>query len=77
MSTVTTDQKRRVPLPGAQPGDVFDVQKGPDGSYILEKLVRQRGAGPLSAAEVLVAMEARPLAPRLRWEELRQHTREA
>ncbi len=76
MSTVTADQKRRVPLPGAQPGDVFDVQKSPDGRYILEKLVRQAGTRPHSAIEVLAAMEANPLDPSLRWEELRQQTRE-
>ena len=76
MSTVTADQKRRVPLPGAQPGDVFDIQKTTEGKYILEKLVRQVGARPHSAAEVLAAMEANPLAPRLRWEELSQQTRE-
>jgi hypothetical protein len=76
MTTVTADQKRRVPLPGAQPGDVFDVQKSENGKYILEKLVRQAGPRPNSAMEVLAAMEANPLDPRLRWEELRQQTRE-
>jgi hypothetical protein len=76
MSTVTADQKRRVPLPGAQPGDVFDVQKTGSGKYILEKLVRQAGPRPRSASEVLAALEANPLDPRLRWEELRQQTRE-
>jgi hypothetical protein len=76
MSTVTADQKRRVPLPGAQPGDVFDVQASPDGKYILEKLVRQADTRPQSAIEVLAAMEANPLEPSLRWEELRQQTRE-
>ena len=76
MSTVTADQKRRVPLPGAQPGDVFDVQNGPDGNYVLEKLFRQTGPGPLATAEVLAAMAAKPLEPRLSWEEFREQTRE-
>lgn len=76
MSTVTADQKRRVPLPGAQPGDVYDVQMSGNGKYILEKLVRQAGPRPRSASEVLAALEANPLDPRLRWEELRQQTRE-
>ena len=75
MVTATADQKRRVPLPGAQPGDVFDVHRSPDGKYILEKRVRQVGPGPLSAAEVLAAMDAKPLEPRLRWEGLSQRTR--
>jgi hypothetical protein len=76
MSTVTADQKRRVPLPGAQPGDVFDVQRSENGRYILEKLVQQAGPRPRSASEVLAALEANPLDPRLRWEELRRQTRE-
>lgn len=76
MSTVTADQKRRVPLPEASPGDVYDVHKTPDGKYVLEKLVPQGGTGPRSIAEVLAAMEAEPLDPRLRWDELRKHTRE-
>ncbi len=76
MSTVTADQKRRVPLPGAQPGDVFDVQTSGTGKYILEKLVRQANPAPRSASEVLAAMEANPLDPRMRWEELSRQTRE-
>jgi len=76
MSTVTADQKRRVRLPGAQPGDVFDVHKSANGKYILEKLVRQAGPPPRSASEVLAALETNPLDSRLRWEELRQQTRE-
>ncbi len=76
MSTVTADQKRRVPLPEAQPGDVYDVHKTPDGKYVLEKLIPQGGTGPRSTAEVLAAMEVQPLDSRLRWEELRRYTRE-
>ncbi len=77
MSTVTTDQKRRIPLPEARPGDVFDVRTTPEGNYVLEKLVRQPSRGQRSAAEVRAAMEAEPLEPRVSWEELRQQTREA
>lgn len=76
MSTVTADQKRRVPLPEAQPGDVYDVHKTLDGKYVLEKRVPEGGSGPRSTIEVLTAMEAEPLDPRLRWDELRQQTRE-
>lgn len=77
MTTVTADQKRRVPLPEALPGDVFEVRRTTEGNYVLEKLVRLSGPGQRSAAEVLAAMETAPLEPRLGWEELRQQTRDA
>jgi len=37
--TVVTDNKKRVTLRLAQPGDRFDVQAASDGNYILTKLV--------------------------------------
>lgn len=77
MKTVSADHKRRVPLPEALPGDVFDVRRTPEGHYVLEKLLRLPGPGRHSAAEVLAAMEAAPLEPHLGWEELRRQTREA
>lgn len=76
MKTVTADQKRRVSLPDAEPGDVFDVQITREGSYVLEKLIRPSRSKRPSAAQVRRAMEAAPLAPALSWEELRRQTRE-
>ena len=77
MRTVTADQKRRVSLPDARPGDVFGVRKTPESNYVLEKLVRQSTPDQSSAAEVRAAMEAGPLEPRVGWDELRKQTREA
>ena len=37
--TVTADNKRRVPLRMAAPGDRFDVQVSPEGKLVLTKLV--------------------------------------
>ena len=37
--TVTADNKRRVPLRMAQPGDRFDVQVSSEGKVVLTKLV--------------------------------------
>jgi len=44
--TVVTDNKKRVTLRLAKPGDRFDVQVASDGNFILTKLVpvRPRGA---------------------------------
>ena len=77
MSTVTADQKRRVTLPEALPGDIFDVKRTPEGNYVLEKLVSQSAPDQRSAAEVRAAMDAGPLEPRVSWDELRKQTREA
>jgi hypothetical protein len=36
--TVTTDEKKRVVIPSARPGDRFDVQMTPDGKVVLTRL---------------------------------------
>lgn len=76
MKTVTADQKRRVSLPGAEPGDVFDVQITQQGSYVLEKLVRPTRPDRPSADQVRKALKAAPLNPTVSWDELRRQTRE-
>ncbi len=76
MKTVTADQKRRVSLPNAEPGDVFDVQITREGTYVLEKLVRPSRPERLSADQVRRALETSPLTPALSWDELRRQTRE-
>ena len=36
--TVTTDEKKRVVIPSARPGDRFDVQVTPEGKVVLTRL---------------------------------------
>ena len=36
--TVTADDKKRVVLPAAKPGDCFDVQVSAEGTFILRRL---------------------------------------
>jgi hypothetical protein len=43
--TVVADNKKRVTLRLARPGDRFDVQAASDGNYILTKLVPVRLSG--------------------------------
>ena len=38
--TVTTDEKKRVVIPSARPGDRFDVQMTPEGKVVLTRLER-------------------------------------
>jgi hypothetical protein len=44
--TVVTDNKKRVTLRLAKPGDRFDVQLVSDGNYVLTRLEPVRAKGP-------------------------------
>jgi hypothetical protein len=74
--TTKADAKRRVVLPGAAPGDVFDVRRQGDEDYLLVKLRAPEPKGRLSREECLRAMEAAPLRLSMSWNELKKLTRE-
>lgn len=76
MPTTTADKKKRVVLPVAHPGDVFDVQQQGEGRVLLIRLVRPDPKARMSRVESLKAMTAAPLLPRISWEDLRRLTRE-
>jgi len=76
MAITKADKKKRIVISGARPGDVFDVQDQGDGRVLLVRLVHPRPKMRKSRNEVLRAMKKAPLRPRMRWEELRQLTRE-
>jgi hypothetical protein len=76
MAAVRADSKKRVVIPGAVPGDVFDVQPQGDERYALVRLHRPDPAPRKSFEECLEAMSQAPLRMTLSWEELRQITRE-
>ena len=54
--TTEADGNRRVVLPGVLPGDVFDVQIQPDGTFLLVRLERPEAGRRLSREEALRAM---------------------
>jgi len=70
------DQKRRITLPRAEPGDVYDIQCVAEGRYHLVKLVQPNALKTSSRTEVLRRLDERPLAPALSWKELKRLTRE-
>jgi hypothetical protein len=77
MKVVIADQKKRLVLPDARPGDAFQVEyDGPD-HYRLRRLaltpVKRR---PRNVAAVKEAMHTSPLQPTASWPELRRLTRE-
>ena len=74
--TTTADSKKRVVLPGAKPGDVFDVQRNGDGRFLLVRLERPAPAPRMSRAQCLRAIAAAPLDLKMDWETLRALTRE-
>jgi hypothetical protein len=70
------DSKRRVVLPRARPGDIYDVQEQGEGRYLLVRLERPEPKAPMSREDCLRAMDDRPLRPGMTWEELQGLTRE-
>jgi hypothetical protein len=76
MSTTTADAKKRVVVPTARPGDVFDIQKQTEGCFLLVRLERPEPVIRKSRRECLKAIDSLPLQPSMSWEELRRLTRE-
>ena len=76
MKAVRADTKRRVVIPGARPGDVFDVQRQGDERFVLVRLHRADEAPEMSREACLEAMDRSPLNMALSWEQLRGITRE-
>ena len=76
MSATRADAKKRVVIPGAKPGDVFDIQRQGDERYVLVRLHRPEVTSGKSRAACLEAMSHSPLRLTLAWEQLRQLTRE-
>lgn len=74
--TTKADSKKRVVLPRATPGDVYDVQEQGEGRFLLVRLERPELRTPMSRKDCLRAMEDRPLRLEMTWEELRGLTRE-
>ena len=76
MSIARADAKRRVVVPGAKPGDVFDVQREGGERYVFVRLHRPPPAPSKSRKECLDAIARSPLTMTLSWEQLRKLTRE-
>lgn len=74
--TAKVDNKRRVVLPGARPGDVYDIQKQAGERFLLVRLQRPEPRAERSREECLRAMAAAPLRLRMGWDELKSLTRE-
>lgn len=76
MSTSTADAKRRVVLPAAKPGDVFDIQNQGEGRLLLVRLEPPKPEPRMSVARCLEAIATAPLRPKMTWDALKAVTRE-
>ena len=66
MKAVRADPKRRVVIPGARPGDIFDVQRQGEERFVLVRLHRSPEAPRMNREACLDAMSRSPLNPTLR-----------
>lgn len=76
MPTATADKKKRVIIPVARPGDIFDVQVEGEEKVVLVRLVKPKGKPRMNRAQSSRAIAAAPLRPKMSWDELRSLTRE-
>ena len=74
--TTEVDSKRRVVLPRATPGEIYDVQDLEEGRYLVVRLDRTEPKAPPGRQECLRAMDEHPLRLAMGWDELRRMTRE-
>jgi len=75
LRTAMTDQKRRIVLPGAKPGEVYAVRELAAGHMELSRMLpapkkRRR------RSEVDKVLNSSALTPQMDWDTLRQLTRE-
>lgn len=73
--TPTADSKKRIVLPTACPGDVFDIQRRGDGLFVLVRLERPEPEMKLTRKRCLQAIAAAPLHPKLFYQERRARVR--
>jgi hypothetical protein len=76
MAISTADAKRRVVLPAAKPGDIFEIQSQGEGRLLLVRLERPQPVPPMSLDRCLEAIAAAPLRPKMTWDTLKAATRE-
>jgi len=74
--TSRADSKKRIVLPAARPGDVFEIQDHGNGRYTLVRLLRPEPKAIMTRSQCLKAISMSPLRPKMDWEKLKKLTRE-
>lgn len=75
MKIQSIDSKRRLILPGAEPGESYAVRQTANGHYELAKVIPSPKA-KTSSEELDALLVTAALTPRTSWEALRALTRE-
>ncbi|MCU0794620.1 MAG: hypothetical protein MUF31_01655 [Akkermansiaceae bacterium] len=75
MKVATVDSKRRLVLPGAQPGETYAVHESSPGHYELAKLTPSPRPKP-TAEELDKLLKSSALTPVMSWQDLSKNTRE-
>ena len=73
---LVADEKTRIAVPNALPGDVFAFESLGQNRFLLTKLPVRDSSQPRSAEEVLRVLDQWKPNSILPWEELREMTRE-
>jgi hypothetical protein len=77
MKIATIDTKRRLVLPGAQPGETYAVWQDEAGHYELTKVIPAPKKSKNSPRAIDALMKSAALTPRLNSEQLKAMTRES
>ncbi len=75
MKIQSIDSKRRLILPGAEPGESYAVRQTASGHYELAKVIPAEKPKP-SAEKLDALFRSAALTPKTDWESLRRQTRE-
>ncbi len=76
MKIQTIDAKRRLVLPGAQPGESYAVWETSPGHFELAKVIPAPAKPKPTDAEIDALFASAALTPKMSWEQLRTLTRE-
>jgi hypothetical protein len=76
MKVQTVDSKRRLVLPGAEPGECYAVKEAGPGHYELAKVIPTSKKPRPEAAEIDALLASAALTPKMNSEQLRSLTRE-
>jgi len=74
--TSTADSKKRIVLPTARPGDVFDICRLDESRFMILRLERPEPADRPTREQAVKAISAAPLRMKMDWDALKKMTRE-
>ena len=75
MKVATVDQKRRLRLPSAQPGECFAVRQLDPDHYELARVIPLPPASRPTVNQLQKTLQSHGLTPKMSWESLRSQTR--